>query len=197
MGLTCAALLCVLPGCSASLNIGGETGSDGPVCSAVTRPASERLGGPLVLAAQSVPGAALVPCLRPLPAGWTFREVHSQRGRTRVVLDFGRNDVTAMTITLVRHCDISGVDEVASDQPRARRYETVHETASRYRSDRYYVFTGGCVRYRFDIAGTESAEPAARISRAVRLLDRDRIRKYVQAYGGSRLALDPSPSGSR
>ncbi len=82
------AIAVLLPGCTASLNLGGPTAvGRAALSAAVTRAASERLDGSLVLAAQSVPSAALVPCVRRLPAGWTFRDFTAQRGRSRVWLD--------------------------------------------------------------------------------------------------------------
>jgi hypothetical protein len=188
--LSACLVMVVLPGCAASLSIGGPASPD-PRCPARPVHQPERLNGPLILTAQSVPSASLVPCLRQLPAGWTFRELHAERGRTRIELDLGRTNNRAVIVTLTRRCDAGSATSIASDRPAARRYDKVDDLESGYQGKRYYLFAGGCVTYRFDVRGGAAAQAVAAISRSLSFVDRAVLRRYVHDYSGGRVELDP------
>ena len=107
-------------------------------------------GNLMVLIAQSVPSATLVPCLRTVPAGWEVERVHVQRNRSRFWLSSESAGHDAVEVTLSRRslCDVSDADSVPSDED-ARRYEQPEQFEPSFRSTRYYLFPGGCVTYRF------------------------------------------------
>jgi hypothetical protein len=180
----------MLSGCTASLRIGGPP-SAAPRC--LERPADkpERLNGPLVLTAQSVPSARLIPCVRPLPAGWTFRKMEAREGRTEIALDFGRTNDNATTVTLTKSCEVRNAKPTRSDQANARRFDRVDASDSGFRGDRYYVFSGGCVAYHFDVAGRAATQSVATIARSLSFVDRSVLRRYVHRYSGGRVELDP------
>jgi hypothetical protein len=192
--LLCGLLLSLLAACSGTVNVGSPE-SSGPGCQAPGLRASDRLNRPLVLTAQSVPTASLVPCLYGLPSGWVFRGMDARKGQTRVILDFGMDTDTALTITLTRRCDVRGAIPSPAGQPSVRRYDRILETKSGYRADRYAVFKGGCVTYRFALHGRAGNEPAATISRTFGFVDRDTLRRSVHDYSDGRFELDPDGSG--
>jgi hypothetical protein len=191
--LACVAILGALPACAASLKIDGPP-AGGPECPAVPAHTPDRLNGPLLLTAQAVPTAALVPCLLPLPAGWTFRDMSARKGKSTVILDFAHENDRAATVTLTRSCDIGGAGEIPADWPGARRYEHVDDVASGYRSEQFYVFAGGCVRYQFALPTSSGADQVQAIARTLSFVDRDVLRRFVHDRSGGRFELDPDGS---
>lgn len=121
-------------------------------------------GDVMVLMAQAVPSAALVPCVASLPAGWDLGGVHVERNRATFWLDSdlaGGHAVEA-TLTPSGACDLDGAVPVPSDEIGTDRYEQPERLPPDLRSTRYYIFPGGCVTYRFSFA--ESATPSLMFS---------------------------------
>jgi hypothetical protein len=191
--IMCGVMAAVLPACQASVNVGGAP-TGGPQCPARTDPTPERIGGALLLTAQSVPSAAVVPCLRALPAGWTFHNLAVRKGKASIVLDFGRDGDKAATVTLTRRCDVGTAREVFSDVSGTRRYERVDNGTSNFRSQRYYVSSGACITYRFVVHSSTGAQQVSALDRALGFVDRDVLRRYVHDYSDGRFELDPTPS---
>ena len=95
-------------------------------------PAAENLGAyapscgtghSMILSAQAVPSAALLPCIAALPAGWSVGGTDIASGRASFGLDSDRAGPRAVTVTLTATCDISGARQIPSDQPGMRRFE--------------------------------------------------------------------------
>ena len=103
-----------------------------------------------VLEAQAVPSATLIPCVLPLPGGWRYGGSQVRSGLARFWLDSDRAGAHAAEVRLTRACDVAGAAQLppASGSAPVRRYQ---EPAARQPAAtvRYYLFTGGCVRYRF------------------------------------------------
>jgi hypothetical protein len=116
----------------------------------VVRVAIRFKGGvePLWLQAQAVPSATLVPCLSPLPAGWTVANVAVNDGRSLVTLDHNQAGPAAVELRLSAACDPAGTLEVPSGQPGVRRYQRTENTRSAYSAIWYDQFPGGCVTTR-------------------------------------------------
>ena len=76
---------------------------------------------PLWLQAQSVPTASLVPCLNPLPAGWTFNTANVRNGWSTFILDHDRVGTQALVVRLTATCDTGG----ASSGPPASPAPTI------------------------------------------------------------------------
>jgi hypothetical protein len=108
-----------------------------------------------ILSAQAVPSATLIPCTLPLPGGWNHGGTQIRAGLVRFWLDSDRAGTRAAELTLTATCDLSGAtrlppsnDEAGLQQYGFRRYEA---PLARHPgiTVRYFLFTGGCVTYRF------------------------------------------------
>ena len=129
-------------------------------------------GEQMVLAAQSVPSATLLPCISALETGWMFGGMRIFDGTTEFFLDSDRAGIRAVHVRLTESCDVSGATEVPSDEPGARRFENIDSVQGRYSGTRYYTFAGGCVRYRFNFPAEGQAELTTQISRSLDLESR-------------------------
>ena len=114
-------------------------------------------GHSMILSAQAVPSAALLPCIAALPSGWTIGGADIASGKTSLWLDSDRAGPRAVTVTLTAACDTTGAQQVPSDQPGTRRFERPLSLAPQFSSLRFYTFPGGCVTYRFSF--TPGASP--------------------------------------
>jgi hypothetical protein len=107
--------------------------------------------GMLALAAQAVPSATLLPCIEEFPVGWVFGGSDVRSGLVRFWLDSDRAGIQALEVQLTRRCDVSNAVEVTPhpDEAETRRFEEPLSLRPGFVSNRYYVFPGGCVTYRF------------------------------------------------
>jgi hypothetical protein len=191
---TASALIALMSGCTASLKLSGPTG-DQPHCVQPHHGHLRSLDGSLVISAQSVPTAALIPCLRRLPAGWTFRDFSAHKGRTQFWLNLGTENENAVTMSFTQTCEVATTRRTLTDERGALRFEDLRIDASGESGTRYYTFTGGCVAYEFDVRGAAAPEAIRTISRALGFVDREALRRYVEAYSNGRFHLDPSQGG--
>jgi hypothetical protein len=81
---------------------------------------------PQWLLAQSVPSASLLPCLRPLPAGWMVGNVTVNNGRSVIPLNHDRAGTGVLVIRLTAHCDPQGATQITSNQPQVQRYQRIN-----------------------------------------------------------------------
>jgi tRNA A-37 threonylcarbamoyl transferase component Bud32/membrane-associated phospholipid phosphatase len=130
--------------------LGGLRGSSGSYAVVTKAPECDRGSGEqLVLEAQSVLSASLVPCVEALPPGWRFHTLLVRDGSSRLTLLSDRTGTRSVEVTLTRRCDVSEATSTPSDHDGARRYDAADIRAGRYSEIRYYVFPGGCVSQRF------------------------------------------------
>src|SRR4029450_3036313 len=66
----------------------------------------------LVLAAQAVPSATLMPCANPLPGGWSVGGFEGRSGRARVWLASDRAGARAAEARLTSSCDVAGATQL-------------------------------------------------------------------------------------
>ena len=71
-------------------------------------------GHSMILSAQAVPSAALLPCIAALPAGWTIGGADIASGKASFWLDSDRAGPRAVTVTLTATCDTSGAQQIPS-----------------------------------------------------------------------------------
>jgi hypothetical protein len=141
----------------------------------------------LILEAQSVPSAELLPCIDALPAGWSFSGLDVVDGRSRLFLDSDRAGFRAVDITLAASCNIEGATEVESDEPGTRRYERVFPREDLFAGVRYYVFDGGCTTYEFELTGEGRAGLTAEAAVAMSFLPRETVEQELFEETGLRL----------
>ena len=159
-------------------------------------PRSETVSDTLVLVAQAVPTAQLLPCVRALPAGWNVADVDVRSGRALYGLDSDRGEHHVLTITLTRRCSVHGATEVPSEVPGARRYERALRVTPGYSGERYYVYAGGCTIYRLRLGPSARAVSVNEAALAVGFVRRDAVRRSVGTTYEGRLELDPPAAGS-
>ena len=132
----------------------------------------------LVLMAQAVPTAELVPCLGGLPAGWEFGTLEVRQDQVQLVLNSDRGGDNALTVTLLETCGLGEAKRVPSDEAGARRVELVRRLRP-YSGVRYYQFRGGCVVYDFELQAERSSALLNEASIMVNFVARDELQARV------------------
>ena len=150
-------------------------GADPPSCGT---------GPSMILSAQAVPSAALLPCINALPSGWHADGADIASGHARFWLDSDQAGPAALTVTLTAACDTAGARQIPSGQPGTQLFERPLSRAPRYSALRFYTFPGGCVTYQFSFA--PGASPT--------LAERRRQRALLRAPVGAR-RLRPAHRG--
>ncbi len=171
-GLLVAGLALMVAGC-------GDASAVMPTCEP-----GQRLG----IVAQSVPGAAYIPCVAALPPGWTFTSFKVDDGGTRFSLRSDRSD-RPVDVALVERCDVSSATPVAPRDEGVRTYQLVTSVSPRYAGRLYDVFANGCVTYDFDFARGPHIELLDELQQAVRLYPRQLLRQQLHHDLG--ITLDP------
>jgi membrane-associated phospholipid phosphatase len=141
-------------------------------------------GHSMILSAQAVPSAALLPCIAALPAGWSIDGVDIASGKASFGLDSDRAGERAATITLAAACDTAGARQIPSDQPGTRRFERPLSLVSQFSDLRFYTFPGGCVTYRFSFAPGASPMLASAADTALSFQPRQALVDFVQRTEG-------------
>jgi hypothetical protein len=111
-----------------------------------------RSAAPIRLMAAAVPTATRIPCVRSLPLGWDFGRFDAERGDVQFTLDANTQGGGVVFVDLRRSCDTSDASAERSDEAATRRYSTESSAPGAYRRAILYVFTGGCVAYRFSFS---------------------------------------------
>jgi hypothetical protein len=152
----------------------------------------------LVLMAQAVPTAELVPCIAAVPSSWRRGPLDVRDGRA--VFAFTPSsmegpDEAVLSVVLTPSCDTTGATEVPSDQADSRRYERLRDVAEGYQGERFYVYGGGCTTLEFRLPGENRAQQVGQAALAVDFLPRQELRDAVRERSDGRLELDP-PDGA-
>lgn len=144
-------------------------------------PGCEASKNTLVLMAQSVPDAELIPCIEAMPAGWMIRSTEIKSGGVRTVFGDASGGPYVVQMDFVAACDIGDAVEVPSDEEGATRYEDIEDVDEGYRGDRYYTFEGGCVHYRFELGGEGWSAVVNDAAAATTFASRESLSEYVRA----------------
>lgn len=122
-------------------------GGDAPACGREDDPF-------FILTAQAVPSATLLPCVDALRPGWRFEGSLVESGAARMWLESDRAGIRAVEAILTPRCDVGDAIEVdpAPDEAGTRRFEEPVSLDPAYVANRYYVFDGGCITYRYRFA---------------------------------------------
>lgn len=129
----------------------------------------------LILAAQGIPSAEYVPCIVHFPVGWTLGGSEAKTGLFRFWLDSDRAGAQAVEVVLQRSCDTRGAVEVPS-APGApvevQRFEKPLSLRPQFALDRFDVFSGGCVTYRFEFGSGAPPALLFEVNEALTLIPR-------------------------
>ena len=162
----------------------GNIGSYPPQCGT---------GHTMILAAQAVPSAALVPCVAELPSGWSVGGADIASGHARFWLDSDQAGPQALTITLSAACNTSGAQQIPSDQPGTRRFERPLSLRPQFADLRFYTFPGGCATYRFRFSRGASPLLAIPVDGAVAFVPRARLVAHIRDTEGLALCGRGAP----
>src|SRR5215207_4819701 len=146
---------------------------------------------PLWLMAQSVPSAALVPCVQLLTVGWSVAEVAVNNGRSVITLHHDRAGKRAVVVRLTAACDLTGAAEVTSEQPGTRRYLRIDQNTAGFSATRAYVFPGGCITARISAPAGSGQQLTTETSSATGFTTRQELRQALTRRSDGRLQLDP------
>ena len=141
-------------------------------------------GPSMILSAQAVPSAAMLPCIAALPSGWSIGGANITSGHARFWLDSDRAGPGAITVTLTATCDTSGAQQIPSDQPGTRRFEHPLSLLPRFSDFRFYTFPGGCVTYQFAFTPGASPVLAGAADSALSFQPRSTLIDYVRRTEG-------------
>jgi hypothetical protein len=141
-------------------------------------------GHSMILSAQAVPSAAMLPCIAALPSGWSIGGADISSGQVRLWLDSDRAGPQAITVTLTATCDTSGAHQIPSDQPGTRRFEHALSLIPRFSDLRFYTFPGGCATYRISFAPGASPIIADAAGSALSFQPRSALVETIQRTEG-------------
>jgi membrane-associated phospholipid phosphatase len=150
-------------------------------------------GHSMILTAQAVPSAALLPCIAALPSGWRASGGDIASGRASFWLDSDQAGPHAATITLAAACDTAGAREIPSDQPGMRRFERPISLEPQFFDLRFYTFPGGCITYKFRFPPGVSPVLAGAADTAVSFVPRSSLVRHVRETEGLALCGRGAP----
>jgi len=151
---------------------------------------------PQWLLAQSVPSASLVPCLRPLPAGWSVGQVTVNDGRSVIPLNHDRAGTGAVVVELTAACDIQGASQVSSNRSEVRRHQRIDRQTPRFEAIYFDQFPGGCVTTQATVPAANRTEVTSNLATILSYTTRRELQQALDQRSGGRLQLDP-PTGGR
>jgi len=144
-------------------------------------------GHTMILSAQAVPSAAMLPCIAALPSGWTVGGADISSGRSMFWLNSDQAGQRALTVTLAATCDRSGAVRIPSDQPGSARYERPLSLRPRFELLRMYTFAGGCASYQFSFVRGAAPMLAIPLDIAINFEPRSVLVSYVRRSEGLEL----------
>lgn len=148
----------------------------------------------LLLAAQAVPSATLLPCIQALPAGWWYGGSDVRSGTVRFWLESDRAGFHAVEVEVTRSCRTIGALDVTSSTQEfgVQEFVRVYDLHP-FTADRYFLFTGGCVTYRYRFDGDASPTLALEADLAVTFGLRSRLVERVDDEFGLTLCGASAP----
>ncbi len=150
----------------------------------------------MVLVAQSVPSATLVPCIASLPGGWHHGGVRVRKGRTTMWLDsdVAGERVVEATLQRPQDCDTTGAFQLPTDEEGTQRFERLDRVENPLAGTRYYLFEGGCVTYRFSLREGTNPGLLSDADQALGFQDRSEIVDEVRSRTGLSLCGAGAPA---
>ena len=135
-----------------------------------------------VLAAQSVPEATLIPCVTALPSGWANGGSEIVDGRMTFWLNSDRAGTHALEVDLTPSCDVSEAGEVspAPEEVGTRRFEQPIRLQPSFTWNRYYLFPGGCITYRYRFQAGATSDLSLEVDQALSFTPRAAVVAAVE-----------------
>ncbi len=143
----------------------------------------------VAIIAQSVPGAAYLPCIRDLPPGWETSGFAPSRDGTSFQLDSDRSPGQPVTVRLAAGCPTAGASPSPARAPGVLTYTRLSSISPRFAGTLYDVFPGGCVSYSFDLTLGSQIALMEQFEKAVGLYPRQQLRLVLKQKLG--VELDP------
>jgi hypothetical protein len=149
----------------------------------------------LLLAAQAVPSASLLPCIQTFPAGWWYGGSDVRSGTARFWLESDRAGFHAVEVELTRSCRTIGALDVTSSTQEfgVQEFVRVYDLHP-FTADRYFRFIGGCVTYRYRFGDDASPTLALEADQAVTFGPRPALVQRVADEFGLTLCGAGAPS---
>jgi hypothetical protein len=177
----CAVVLCLAPA-SCSTNAGGPPPCDDPSDHGV------------VLIAQSVPSATLIPCVRSIPTGWTFGGGFVSQDLSRMWLSSTVAGVNSVRADLTPSCDPGdAIETVPSPGETGTRVFQGPQSLDPFRWTRYVTFPGGCVVFDYRFASGAPASLSLVVNDAFSFVPRDEVVAAVRDELGETLCGAGAP----
>jgi hypothetical protein len=150
----------------------------------------------LILTAQAVPSATLVPCIAEFPSGWSYDGSRIGSGSAQFFLNSDRAGFHALEVTLTESCDVSNAIEVTTGAgaiPGVRVYEEPISLPPTFQVNRYLRFHGGCVTNDFRFATGASATLALEAQQALSFVSRSVLVEQAKEETGLSLCGAEAP----
>jgi hypothetical protein len=132
----------------------------------------------LAIIAQSVPGAAYVPCIDELPTGWSFVGAEVGHEGTTISLASDRAD-RQVEIVLTASCDVERSTPTAPSDVGMRTYQRIDSIDPRYAGSFIDVFPGGCIIANYDFQRGPHVVLVTQLQEAVDVLSRRQLRQAL------------------
>jgi hypothetical protein len=142
----------------------------------------------LATIAQSVPGAAYVPCIGELPTGWSYTGVDIDQDGTTISIRSDRAD-RPVRVSLSPSCDIGSATPIAPSDEGTRTYQLIASIDPRYSGSFIDVFPGGCIVSSYDFARGAHISLVTELQRAVDLYSRRELAHELRST--FEIILDP------
>lgn len=149
--------------------------------------------GVLMLEAQSVPSAQLLPCIDLMPMGWSVGDTHASDEGASFTLGSSIAGPDAAHVRLTDRCEIEGYVQVPTDEPDTLRYEHIASITGGFQGRRLYQFEGGCTEIEFSFDVDVSATLVNEVSLALGFVPRAAVNEAVRVATDGREQLDPLP----
>jgi len=150
----------------------------------------------LILTAQAVPSATLVPCIAEFPSGWSYDGSRIGSGSAQFFLNSDRAGFHALEITLTGSCDVSNAVVVTAGAgaiPGVRVYEEPISLPPTFHANRYLLFPGGCVTNQFRFTTGASATLALEAQQALSFVSRSVLVEQAKEETGLSLCGAEAP----
>jgi hypothetical protein len=134
-----------------------------PTCDTTSR-------GRLLLMAQSVPDASLIPCLTELPPGWEFSRAFSRSDESSLMFETDTFDLD-VDVILLPSCEVAEARLVDSSRPETQLFISADGIAYSF------VFDGGCIRFEYETRQLAESREGRALMDAIPFMTRDTLRE--------------------